>query len=251
MKMIKPYEDDESYIFAAFASEDERRVSGIIEQLCGFGVRVWFDGESDTRNDSNKIIDSNLNNSKAVLIFVSQNIIGSHDFRRQINSAVLEKKPLIAVYLEKTQLTVSLKLQLSSAQSVFMWETNGNELFDFLLKCDNIKECMGKTDEKRSKNSGFVLVRKRTGEKINLPGGGLRVGRRRSLCDYTVDGNKTLSRIHATFTVSDNRCRVTDNNSLNGVYINGVRLEENGCAELKVNDEIRLGSERFILTEEI
>lgn len=249
MKIVNTLGGDKKYIFAVFSDKDERRVMGIIDQLSDIGVNVRYD------NGTNDCIEP-LNVCNAVLLFVSNNIIGAHNCRSRLNNAVIAQKPVVAVYLEKTHLTPTMELQLSSASSVLLWETDEKELFEILLNNEFVKECSqqdvlcGDNEPYATDDSSFVLIREKTGEKISIPRAGLRLGRRRSLCDYTVEGNKTLSRLHATFGVNNDRCTVTDNDSLNGVYINGVRLPANACAELKENDELRLGSERFILSKD-
>lgn len=257
MKLLKPYTGDKNYVFAAFSRQDERRALGIIEQLLGCGIRIWYDNGTSIRSNCPDIIDNYLEQCDAVLLFVSQNTVGSHDCRRQINSAVIKRKPVTVVFLEKTQLTPGMKLQLLSAQSVSMHKTDVEELFEILLENEFIKKCFDENDSSVNDtpnnpvNSGFSLIRRKTGERISIPLDGLRVGRRSSLCDYTIEGNKTVSRLHAVFSVRDNHCFVTDQESLNGVYINGVRLAENKRAQLTLNDEIRLGNERFVLNENV
>ena len=46
-----------------------------------------------------------------------------------------------------------------------------------------------------------------------------------------------VSRRHGHFTVSDGRCYIADDNSTNGIYVNGKRIKQ---AELKDGDSIRI-----------
>lgn len=255
MKLLVPYEGNENYVFAVFARKDEQRVLGMLEQLSRLGIRIWFDNGTNTGSNYSEIIANCLRQCEVFMVFVSQKTIASHKCRNLINNAIIKKKPVIIIYLEKTQLTPGMELQLSAYPSISVWDTNEDIFRDKLFAFDEIVKCANTTNQSVNSvphifdNSNFVLIREKTGEKTVIPYDGLRVGRRRSVCDYTIEGNKTLSRLHAIFTIKNKCCVITDNNSLNGIYINGVRLEENASAQLKVNDEIRLGSERFILSE--
>jgi hypothetical protein len=53
----------------------------------------------------------------------------------------------------------------------------------------------------------------------------------------------TVSRRHAEFTHSDGKWRVQDSGSLNGTYVNRVRIE--GLVELHGGDELQIGKYRF------
>ena len=46
-----------------------------------------------------------------------------------------------------------------------------------------------------------------------------------------------VSRRHGHFTISDGRCYIADDNSTNGIYVNGKRIKQ---AELKDGDSIRI-----------
>jgi len=63
-------------------------------------------------------------------------------------------------------------------------------------------------------------------------------------CDLCIQG-PFISRRHATLTVDPSGlCRVTDNGSKNGVFVNQVRVRE---AWLSVGDRLRLGDAEFLL----
>lgn len=61
--------------------------------------------------------------------------------------------------------------------------------------------------------------------------------------------NSKISKIHAEFSIIENKVYVTDLNSLNGTYINGseIRIQSNVPTFLKNNDKITFADEDFYL----
>ena len=57
--------------------------------------------------------------------------------------------------------------------------------------------------------------------------------------------NDTISRIHARFMKEGEIIYVTDLNSTNGTFKNGLRLEPNETVSIEAGDEIRFGKMTF------
>ncbi len=57
--------------------------------------------------------------------------------------------------------------------------------------------------------------------------------------------DSTISRIHARFTRQENKIYVTDMNSTNGTFKNGLRLEPNETVLIEQGDELRFGRLTF------
>lgn len=73
----------------------------------------------------------------------------------------------------------------------------------------------------------------------------LTVGKLAGSVDMIITDN-SISRRHVRFTREDNRICMTDLNSTNGTFKNGLRLEPNATEVLEPGDEIRLGKLKFI-----
>jgi hypothetical protein len=102
------------------------------------------------------------------------------------------------------------------------------------------------TDELVAVGAGVVkLVRRTTGEVIDLVGESIRVGRKEGFVDYVVRDNKLISGIHAEFTNIGTGWALTDLNSTNHVRINEVQLDPSLAYELNNGDVIRLANENF------
>lgn len=76
----------------------------------------------------------------------------------------------------------------------------------------------------------------------NLP---LTVGKMAGSVDMVIS-DQSLSRRHAKFTREGDKIYMTDLNSTNGTFKNGLRLEPNTSEMLEPGDEIRLGKLKFI-----
>lgn len=77
---------------------------------------------------------------------------------------------------------------------------------------------------------------------LKLP---LTVGKLAGAVDLVID-EQSLSRMHAKFSKSGNNVYVTDLNSTNGTFRNGMRLMPNASELIEPGDEIRLGKLKFI-----
>ncbi|MDE6964757.1 MAG: FHA domain-containing protein [Lachnospiraceae bacterium] len=73
----------------------------------------------------------------------------------------------------------------------------------------------------------------------------LTVGKMAGAVDMIV-GEQSISRMHAKFSRDGNNIYITDLNSTNGTFKNGVRLMPNTSEMIEPGDEIRLGKLKFI-----
>lgn len=272
MSNYNPYEGNKKYVFVSYSHKDESSVIKIIERLVKNGVRVWYDNGINPGSNWPEIIAGHLNNCDVFISFISKNAVNSHNCRREINYAILKKKAVITVFLEETPLSPGMEMQLSSTQFLDTTKLTEDEFFEKILSDAKIKKCTGNPkkdiklkdfyipeDKPRTDNLSdgkdfyffenivFYLIRKDTGEKIKIKPERFNIGRKSEFCDYAITDNKTLSRLHATLKIRNGKCIIYDNNSLNGVHINGKLIPPNTETEIIPHDEIRLGSEKFIL----
>lgn len=91
-----------------------------------------------------------------------------------------------------------------------------------------------------------VLTGKIKGKKkqIDLSSFPFIIGKNREQADFVLDDH-SISRLHARFTLRDDVVYLTDLNSTNGTYKNGVRLEPNELTMLEAEDEIAFGRLTF------
>ena len=90
------------------------------------------------------------------------------------------------------------------------------------------------------------LVRKTTGEVINITKSEFVLGKSKTKADYTIENNNAISREHCTIIQHDGVNYIKDNNSTNHTYVNGVELQPGKEVLLKHKTDIRMGDEEFV-----
>lgn len=95
----------------------------------------------------------------------------------------------------------------------------------------------------------FRLMRQRTSERFVVSGDRFVVGKSK-YSSFQVANTTTVSRSHAIFACDSEGCWIYDNDSKNGTFVNGVRLEPHKRRLLRDNDSIRMSDEVFIFSVE-
>ena len=72
------------------------------------------------------------------------------------------------------------------------------------------------------------------------------IGKLNGYVDFVID-HPSISRMHAKLDMQGDRLMLSDLNSTNGVYLNGMRLSPNEVREIEEGDEIRFGSLNYCL----
>lgn len=83
----------------------------------------------------------------------------------------------------------------------------------------------------------------KTGEKVNIDKANFTVGKGAD-ANYIIN-NVSISRFHAKIVCQNGQYYVIDNESTNGTYVNGRRIEPNIPAGIKSGDLLRLANEEF------
>ena len=95
-----------------------------------------------------------------------------------------------------------------------------------------------------------ILTRVSTGERKEVAGNMIRIGRQRDAVDFMITGNKSVSHTHASIVKgADGNYYLYDLESKNHTYLNGERLVSGRDYQLHNNDQIRLANEDLIFTE--
>ncbi len=92
----------------------------------------------------------------------------------------------------------------------------------------------------------FFLVRIATGQRIPIARDGFAIGRSQEKCDWAVD-DPSVSRVHAIFHFGEDGLEITDNMSMNGVFVNEIALDPGAPCPLEAEDEIEIGNEKYLL----
>ena len=89
------------------------------------------------------------------------------------------------------------------------------------------------------------LMRKSSFDRTDINKPVFRIGKERSYVDYFVADNNAVSRIHADIITKNNCCFVKDENSTNGTYVNGSRINPNEEVQIFDGDIITFANDEF------
>ena len=128
------YKGEEAYVFISYAHKDSERVFPIIKQMHEAGYRIWYDEGIDPGSEWPEEIAKHINGASAVLLFVSPQSMDSHNVRREVTFAINLRTLMVSVYLEPTEMSAGMSLQLGLNQAVhyYIYRTDA-EFFGKLL----------------------------------------------------------------------------------------------------------------------
>ena len=89
------------------------------------------------------------------------------------------------------------------------------------------------------------FVREKTGEKIFIDKEEFRIGKSKLHADYAIENNTAISRVHVVIIKRNGVSYLKDNDSTNGTWIDGERLEPGREVLLKANMKVKFGDEDF------
>ncbi len=143
----KPYEGNKPYIFVSYCHQDRAEVFPVIEQLARDGYRIWYDEGIDPGSEWPEIIAGHLDGCAVCIAFISGKSLESHNCRREINFALLKRKPFISVVIEEAEMSLGMQMQLSATQSIFRYMIGSDyEFFQKLFEAKFLEQCKGEPD---------------------------------------------------------------------------------------------------------
>ena len=110
--LLRPYEGTQPYIFVSYAHKNDATVLEIIGTLQSRGLRVWYDEGIEAGSEWPESIASHLERAQLVLAFLSPAYLQSDNCRKEMHYALTKKKPVINVYLEQTELSPGMEMQI-------------------------------------------------------------------------------------------------------------------------------------------
>lgn len=141
-EQIRPYEGTDPYIFISYAHRDTDRVLPVLRSLSERGYRLWFDEGIDPGTEWAESIAGHLENSRVCLFFLSPSSAVSQNCRREINFALTRGIGLLTVFLEPTEMSPGLEMQISAYQSIMGWlYSDPDELTARIVLMDGMAAC--------------------------------------------------------------------------------------------------------------
>ena len=112
--LLHPYEGTLPYLFVSYAHKNDAAVLEIIRTLQARGFRVWYDEGIEAGSEWPESIASHLERAQLVLAFLSPAYLRSDNCRKEMHYALTKKKPVINVYLEATELSPGMEMQIGN-----------------------------------------------------------------------------------------------------------------------------------------
>ncbi len=147
------YEGNENYIFVSYAHADAGIVLPILEALDKAEFRIWFDSGIETGSEWPAYIADHIKNCNKMIYFVTKRSVDSRNCRNEVNFALSQNKDIVVAYLDNSELTNGLDLQLSTNQSVYRNKfANNNDFYNAII-CANILSPCKKSEVIENKNA--------------------------------------------------------------------------------------------------
>lgn len=116
------YRGSDPYIFISYAHVDADRVFKEIKDFNEHGYNVWYDEGIAPGNEWTDEIAEALEKSALFVVFITPASAGSPNVLNEINFAIGDRKPFIAIHLEETVLRAGLRLQIGSKQAILKYK---------------------------------------------------------------------------------------------------------------------------------
>ncbi len=115
---FEAYSGEEPYIFISYSHQDAHLVYPEIIQLNDAGYNIWYDEGVAASNEWPEEIANAVLSCSVFLCFISPRATDSINCRNEINLALNEKKPFLAIHLEETALPPGLRLRMGDLQAI-------------------------------------------------------------------------------------------------------------------------------------
>ena len=109
-----------------------KEVFSIIKKLNQGRHRVWYDEGIEPGFEWPEVVGKAIVGASQLLVFMSRAATQSRNVRNEINLAFSEHKDILVVYLENTNLSDGMKLQIGAVQHINRFELTEPEFLDKL-----------------------------------------------------------------------------------------------------------------------
>jgi adenylate cyclase len=122
-------------VFISYSREDKDRVVALAQQLREAGVSLWIDqgGIDGAAMWSEEIVNA-LENSKVLMLMVSEKAVTSHNVVKEVTIASERKGHILPVHLEPTRIPQGLKYPLAGIQHIEYFQGDQKENLKSILR---------------------------------------------------------------------------------------------------------------------
>ena len=121
------YRGKAPYVFVSYAHLDADRVFAEIRRFNEAGFNVWYDEGIAPGNEWSDEIAEALSNCAVFVVMLTPVSAPRENVLNEIDYALNEKKPFLAIYLEETELTPGMKLRTSRKQAILKYNMTEEE----------------------------------------------------------------------------------------------------------------------------
>lgn len=161
---FEAYKGNEPYLFISYAHKDSERIYPIISILNEMGYNIWYDEGIDPGNEWPEEIAIALVNCAYFLVFISNNSANSKNVINEINFAIDEDKPFLAIHIEEAKLTPGVRLRIGSTQAIMKYRMDSDSFFKMIIRALNAKGLKAVSKHKLEEESYKEEAEKQTAE---------------------------------------------------------------------------------------
>ena len=138
-------------VFVSYARTDRERVMELVERMRSTGIGVWVDegGIHGASLWGQEIVDA-IDASKVMILMISDSSITSDNVVKELSIASEDKKPILPVYLHRSEIPKSMRYQLAGIQHIEFFEGQEDEAFQsMLVSLSRLGVSAGETEAKQ------------------------------------------------------------------------------------------------------
>lgn len=121
------YRGSEPYVFVSYAHADSEKVFAEIKRFNEAGFNVWYDEGIAPGNEWTDEIANALERCSVFAVMLTPISAPRENVLNEINFALDEKKPFLAIHLEETELRSGLRLRIGSKQAILKYNMSDEE----------------------------------------------------------------------------------------------------------------------------
>ena len=121
------YRGNEPYVFVSYAHDDWKRVFPEIKRFNEAGFHVWYDEGIAPGQEWSDEIARALSNAAVFVVMLTPVSAPRENVLNEIDFALNESKPFLAIQLEKTELTPGMKLRTARKQAILKYNMSEEE----------------------------------------------------------------------------------------------------------------------------
>jgi hypothetical protein len=116
------YDGEEPYIFVCYSHRNARLVYPELVWLRGEGFNIWYDEGISPGTVWRDELARAIEGARMFLFFVSSESVVSSNCARELNFALDQEMPMVAVYLEPSELPPGLRLAILDRQAIHRYQ---------------------------------------------------------------------------------------------------------------------------------